>query len=130
MTRPDAYLQQPDARHWGLDLHHPLHRVRHSLPGILRHFSGNQERGNKSLLSTELSFLSNCTFCARESYIGVYKKCSLIKMNHPYDECQTQSAKVLALARERACQEDTNHTSPPLCEFQIGFPFTMDRGLS
>ena len=32
--------------------------------------------------TTELSFLSNCTFCARAGYIGVYKKCSLIKMNH------------------------------------------------
>ena len=31
---------------------------------------------------TEVSFLSNCTFCAQAGYIEVYKKCSLIKMNH------------------------------------------------
>ena len=36
----------------------------------------------KMIYHTEVSFLSNCTFCARAGYIGVYKKCSLIKMNH------------------------------------------------
>ena len=32
-------------------------------------------------LRTELSFLPNCKFCARAGYVGVYKKCSLVKMN-------------------------------------------------
>ena len=34
-----------------------------------------------SIYFTELSFLPNCTFCERAGYVGVYKKCSLVKMN-------------------------------------------------
>ena len=33
------------------------------------------------------------------------------------DECQTQSAKVLALSRERACQENLNNTPQPIIGF-------------
>ena len=36
----------------------------------------------KMIDCTEESFLSNCTFCAQAGYIGVYKKCSFIEMNH------------------------------------------------
>jgi len=38
-----------------------------------------------------------------------------------YDECQTQSAGVLAL-RKQAHQEDSNNTPQPICDFQVGFP--------
>ena len=39
-----------------------------------------------------------------------------------YDECQTQSAWVLALPGERAHQDDLNDTPQPICEFQVDFP--------
>ena len=39
-----------------------------------------------------------------------------------YDECQTQSAWVLALPRARAHQDDSNDTPQPIREFQVGFP--------
>ena len=38
-----------------------------------------------------------------------------------YDECQTQSAKVLARPWERAHQDIFNNTSQPMFEFQLGF---------
>ena len=41
----------------------------------------NEGRGKAT---TELSFLPNCTFCAQAGYVGVYKKCSLVKMNQRY----------------------------------------------
>ena len=34
--------------------------------------------------TTDGSFLSDCTFWAQAGHIRVYKKCSLIKMNHRY----------------------------------------------
>ena len=45
---------------------------------------------------TEVSFLSNRTICARAGHIGVYKKCSLIKMNHRQQEIENISTKPLA----------------------------------
>ena len=39
-----------------------------------------------------------------------------------YDECQTQSAWVLALPWERTHQDDSNDTPQPICEFQVNFP--------
>ena len=44
-----------------------------------------------------------------------------------YDECQLQSAWVLALPWKRAHQDDSNDTPQPICEFQVGFPLrTVD----
>ena len=39
-----------------------------------------------------------------------------------YDECQTQSAWVLALPWERAHQDNSNDTPQHMCEFQVCFP--------
>ena len=50
-----------------------------------------------------------------------------------YDECQTQSAWVLALSWKRAYQNDSNDTPQPICEFQVDFPLLWikaDPGLS
>ena len=45
-----------------------------------------------------------------------------IEHNSPiYNECQTQSAWVLALPWELAHQDDSNDTPQPICEFQVGF---------
>ena len=44
-----------------------------------------------------------------------------------YDECQTQSAWVLALPRERAHQDDSNDTLQPICECQVSFPLLRIR---
>ena len=43
-------------------------------------------------------------------------------------ECQTQSAKVLALPCIRACQVESNTTPQPICEYQVAFLLPM--GLS
>ena len=57
------------------------------------------------------------------------KECELASLvqnrghNFPiHDECQTQSAKVLALPRKWAYQDNTNDTLQPTCEFLVGFP--------
>ena len=47
-----------------------------------------------------------------------------IKMPHNSqidDECQTQSAKVLALSWKWACQYNSSNTDQPICEFQPSF---------
>ena len=55
-------------------------RVPNRISGLTQaHFEANSEDFLHP--TTELSFSSNCTFCARAGYVGVYKKCSLVKMN-------------------------------------------------
>ena len=44
-----------------------------------------------------------------------------------YDECQTQSAWVLALPRKQAHQDNSNDTRQPICEFQVSFPLLRIR---
>ena len=39
-----------------------------------------------------------------------------------FDECQTQSAKVLTLPWKRANQDHSNDTPQPICESQVDFP--------
>ena len=46
----------------------------------------------------------------------------LIHNSSIYDECQTQSAYVLALPCKRAYQDDSNDTPQPIFEFQVDFP--------
>ena len=60
-------------------------------------------------------------------YISTFIKQKLTDLNwlhnSPiYDECQTQSAKVLALPWKRAHQDDSNDTPQPIGEFQVDFP--------
>ena len=41
-----------------------------------------------------------------------------------YEECQAQSAKLLALPQEKAHQDNSNGTQQPTCEFPLGLPPT------
>ena len=44
------------------------------------------------------------------------------QLSNVYDECQTQSAKVLTLLKERAHQDPSNDTPQPIGECQVEFP--------
>ena len=45
-----------------------------------------------------------------------------LQTTHKYEECQTQSAKILALAWEGANKDDFNDILQTMCEFQVMFP--------
>ena len=40
------------------------------------------------------------------------------------------SQRSLSLPCKQACQNDSNNTPQPVCEFQVGIPLHVDRGLS
>ena len=59
------------------------------------------------------------SFLARVTFNRVFNT----NYNSPiYDECQTQSAKVLGLPWKRAHQDESNDTPQPIWEFQVDFP--------
>ena len=70
--RSDAVRpQQPDARDRRRPHDHPLHRLRHPLPGLLRHLPRNPERGERRALKSPT--------CSFSRFAG--KKQSLLKLS-------------------------------------------------
>ena len=62
--------------------------------------------------------------CTKPEKVSNFKLFVYCKTQHSpkYDECQIQSAKVLAQLWKLTHQDDLNDTLQYICEFQVGFP--------